>query len=116
MSRQRIPNQEDERAWPPSRPPNRPPAVFTTRLLFRPMANIVVRPGATGDTACVSILVVGASVAEIRAAQTLRFRGLAESITMPGKGIYLPYDEPPMVKAMIGPGGEGVPTPPSSAQ
>ncbi|MYX45209.1 FAD-dependent oxidoreductase, partial [Streptomyces sp. SID89] len=45
------------------------------------------------------IVVVGASLAGLRAAETLRAEGFTGSLTMIGDEPYEPYDRPPLSKA-----------------
>lgn len=47
------------------------------------------------------IVVVGASLAGLRAAETLRAEGFAGSLTMIGDEPYEPYDRPPLSKAVL---------------
>ena len=47
------------------------------------------------------IVVVGASLAGLRAAETLRGAGYAGTITMIGAEPHLPYDRPPLSKALL---------------
>ncbi|MFJ3640973.1 NAD(P)/FAD-dependent oxidoreductase [Streptomyces sp. NPDC090108] len=47
------------------------------------------------------IVVVGASLAGLRAAETLRAEGFAGSLTMVGDEPYEPYDRPPLSKAVL---------------
>lgn len=55
-------------------------------------------------------LIVGASVAGVRTAQSLRMRGYADSITLLGEERHSPYDKPPISKEMLAPGaGAAVP-------
>ncbi|POX46936.1 NAD(P)/FAD-dependent oxidoreductase [Streptomyces sp. Ru72] len=47
------------------------------------------------------IVIVGASLAGLRAAETLRAEGFAGSLTMIGDEPYEPYDRPPLSKAVL---------------
>ncbi|CAM5277295.1 3-phenylpropionate/cinnamic acid dioxygenase ferredoxin--NAD(+) reductase component [Streptomyces tanashiensis] len=47
------------------------------------------------------IVVVGASLAGLRAAETLRAKGFAGSLTMIGDEPYEPYDRPPLSKGVL---------------
>jgi len=60
-----------------------------------------------GETAWVSILIVGASVAGVRTAQALRSGGFTGSITLLGEEVHHPYDKPPITKAMLETSGDG---------
>src|SRR6266545_4756713 len=48
------------------------------------------------------IVIVGASLAGLRAAETLRAEGFAGSLTMIGAEPYPPYDRPPLSKQVLG--------------
>lgn len=48
-----------------------------------------------------SIVIVGASLAGLRAAETLRAEGFTGSLTMIGDEPYEPYDRPPLSKAVL---------------
>jgi NADPH-dependent 2,4-dienoyl-CoA reductase/sulfur reductase-like enzyme len=54
------------------------------------------------EARAVSILIVGASVAGIRTAQTLRKGGYDQGITVVGEELHAPYDRPPLSKEMLG--------------
>src|ERR1700730_11324351 len=54
-------------------------------------------PGSAPD--CVAI--VGASLAGLRAAETLRAEGFTGLLTLIGDEPYLPYDRPPLSKAVL---------------
>ena len=58
-----------------------------------------------------TVLIVGASVAGVRTAQALRMKGFSGSITLVGEEPHLPYDKPPLSKAMILPDGDPAPVP-----
>ena len=60
-------------------------------------------------------MIVGASVAGIRAAQALRSAGSTADITILGEEPHQPYDKPPLSKEMLLPGGDGGPVPLLSA-
>jgi NADPH-dependent 2,4-dienoyl-CoA reductase/sulfur reductase-like enzyme len=53
------------------------------------------------ETAGVSIVVVGASVAGIRTVQALRMQGYDGAITLIGDEFHHPYDKPPLSKQML---------------
>ncbi|MFF5249594.1 NAD(P)/FAD-dependent oxidoreductase [Streptosporangium sp. NPDC000095] len=57
------------------------------------------------------ILIVGASIAGVRTAQSLRKSGFAGPVTIVGAEPYLPYDKPPVSKDMILPETDGAPVP-----
>ena len=59
------------------------------------------------------IVVVGASLAGLRAAETLRDRGFDGALTLIGDELHRPYDRPPLSKQVIQ--GPGSPNRPSSA-
>ena len=48
-----------------------------------------------------SIVIVGASLAGLRAAETLRAEGFAGSITVVGDEAHAPYDRPPLSKQVL---------------
>ena len=48
-----------------------------------------------------TIVVVGASLAGLRAAETLRSEGFDERIVVVGAEAHLPYDRPPLSKALL---------------
>lgn len=84
--------------------------------LFQPLAWRVVLLRGTEQTASVSILIVGASVAGVRAAQALRSAGFTGRITLLGDEAHPPYDRPPITKGMLDPGGDGARIPLLSEQ
>src|SRR5258708_23106086 len=47
------------------------------------------------------IVIVGASLAGLNAAQTLRAEGFRGPLTLIGEEPYLPYDRPPLTKAVL---------------
>jgi NADPH-dependent 2,4-dienoyl-CoA reductase/sulfur reductase-like enzyme len=47
------------------------------------------------------VVVAGASLAGLRAAEALRDEGFAGDITVIGDGPYEPYDRPPLSKAVL---------------
>ncbi len=47
------------------------------------------------------IVIVGASLAGLRAAETMRDKGFAGSLTMIGDEPYEPYDRPPLSKQVL---------------
>src|SRR5437899_49397 len=47
------------------------------------------------------IVIVGASLAGLNAAETLRAAGFRGSLTLIGEEPYLPYDRPPLSKAVL---------------
>ncbi|MDC0668412.1 NAD(P)/FAD-dependent oxidoreductase [Nannocystis radixulma] len=51
--------------------------------------------------ACSRIVIVGASLAGLRAAETLRAEGFRGSLTIVGDEPHLPYDRPPLSKAVL---------------
>lgn len=59
------------------------------------------------------IVVVGASLAGLRAAETMREKGFTGSLTMIGDEPYEPYDRPPLSKQVLlgraGPEGTALP-------
>lgn len=57
------------------------------------------------------ILIVGASIAGVRTAQSLRKSGFTAPITIVGAEPYLPYDKPPLSKHMILRETDGLPVP-----
>ena len=58
-----------------------------------------------------AVLIVGASVAGVRAAQALRSAGSTAEITVLGEEPHHPYDKPPLSKEMLLPGGDGAAVP-----
>jgi NADPH-dependent 2,4-dienoyl-CoA reductase/sulfur reductase-like enzyme len=54
-----------------------------------------------------SILIVGASVAGVRTAQSLRLNGYGGEITLLGDELHHPYDKPPLSKEMLARGTSG---------
>lgn len=68
---------------------------------------VLHRPARPGETAWVSILIVGASVAGLRTAQALRSGGFEGSIALLGEEVHHPYDKPPITKAMLDANGVG---------
>jgi NADPH-dependent 2,4-dienoyl-CoA reductase/sulfur reductase-like enzyme len=78
---------------------------------FQPVATRVARPVQPGEAGWVSILIVGASVAGLRTAQALRSGGFVGSIALLGEEVHVPYDKPPLTKAMLEAGGDGAPIP-----
>ena len=89
------------------------PSYCRTRIsqAFQPLANCVVQPSTPVDTANMSVLIVGASVAGVRTAQALRAADYAGDITMIGEELHRPYDKPPLTKAMLDPHGDGAQVP-----
>ncbi|MFE0019691.1 NAD(P)/FAD-dependent oxidoreductase [Amycolatopsis sp. NPDC059021] len=61
------------------------------------------------------LVVVGASLAGLRAVESARRGGYTGSITLIGAEEHLPYDRPPLSKAFLGKGHDGVVTPFRSA-
>ncbi|MGV9711033.1 NAD(P)/FAD-dependent oxidoreductase [Gordonia sp. NPDC003424] len=57
------------------------------------------------------LVVVGASLAGLRAVEAARKAGFAGSITLIGAEGHLPYDRPPLSKAFLEPGSEDLPAP-----
>ena len=59
------------------------------------------------------IVIVGASLAGLRAAEELRTRGFAGPVTVIGAEPHLPYDRPPLSKQVLAgtqpPGGTALP-------
>src|SRR5260370_3757226 len=47
------------------------------------------------------IVIVGASLAGLSAAETLRAEGFRGSLTLIGDEVYLPYDRPPLSKSVL---------------
>jgi NADPH-dependent 2,4-dienoyl-CoA reductase/sulfur reductase-like enzyme len=68
------------------------------------------------DRAAASILVVGASVAGVRAVQALRAGGYDGHVTLAGDEPHHPYDRPPLSKEMLAAAGDGAPVPLLSAE
>jgi 3-phenylpropionate/trans-cinnamate dioxygenase ferredoxin reductase subunit len=62
------------------------------------------------ETARVSIVIVGASVAGVRTVQALRMQGLQGVVTLIGEEPHHPYDKPPLSKQMLAQDG-GAPVP-----
>lgn len=56
-----------------------------------------------------SLVVVGASLAGLRAAETARKSGFAGAVTLVGAEPHLPYDRPPLSKACLEPAPHGAP-------
>ncbi|AII10825.1 NAD(P)/FAD-dependent oxidoreductase [Rhodococcus opacus] len=56
-----------------------------------------------------SLVVVGASLAGLRAAETARKSGFDGAVTLIGAEPHLPYDRPPLSKACLEPAPDGVP-------
>lgn len=91
--------------WPSH--PNRRAFVGRSSQWQRPLR----RPTRPDDTASVSIVIVGASVAGVRTAQALRSGGFEGSITLLGEELHHPYDKPPITKAMLDASGDRAPIP-----
>jgi NAD(P)H-nitrite reductase large subunit len=60
---------------------------------------------ATVSTGPGSLVVVGASLAGLRAVEAARKAGFAGRITLIGEEPHLPYDRPPLSKELLAPGG-----------
>lgn len=58
------------------------------------------------------VVIVGASVAGVSAADALRDGGFEGTITMLSDERHIPYDRPPLSKAMLSTGGDGAPSQP----
>ncbi len=68
--------------------------------------------GAPPDPATGRLVVVGASLAGLRAVESARKAGFAGSITLVGAEEHLPYDRPPLSKAHLGAGSGSEPAAP----
>ena len=62
------------------------------------------------------VVVVGASLAGLRAVQTARELGYAGRLTLVGSEVHLPYDRPPLSKEFLDPGGAETHLLPDSAR
>ena len=54
------------------------------------------------------IVIVGASLAGLRAAEALRDEGFTGSLTIIGDEVHEPYDRPPLSKQVLAPSAQGV--------
>ncbi|MFJ9543774.1 FAD-dependent oxidoreductase [Streptomyces sp. NPDC101225] len=68
---------------------------------FRPLALGIVAAAVTSDSACMTVLIIGASVAGVSTAQALRKRGFQERITLLGEERHQPYDKPALSKDVL---------------
>jgi NADPH-dependent 2,4-dienoyl-CoA reductase/sulfur reductase-like enzyme len=59
-----------------------------------------------GDRAAPGLVIVGAGLAGVRAAQAARDGGYASRITIVGEEVHLPYNRPPLSKSFLAPGGD----------
>lgn len=64
------------------------------------------------DVSAQTLVVVGASLAGLRAVEAARKTGFAGSITLIGAEVHLPYDRPPLSKAFLAPSDDGGEPPP----
>src|SRR5207302_7358908 len=86
-------------AWPapapPSQSPSTTPASTCRTRVARSISSVACRPMVE------HVVVVGASLAGLRTAQSLRSNGFTGAVTLVGEEHHPPYDRPPLSKHVL---------------